>query len=64
MADRDGDTLASYLHDDVVWTISGPVDILPFCGQRVGKDGVMKLLMQDSPAFLSGPAFRPEHNAH
>jgi ketosteroid isomerase-like protein len=29
--------LANFLHDDVVWTISGPVDILPFCGQRVGK---------------------------
>lgn len=59
MADRGGDTLASYLHDDVVWTISGPVDILPFCGQRVGKDGVMKLLMQDSPAFLSDRRFVP-----
>jgi len=43
LAERDGNTLASYLHNDVVWTISGPVDILPFCGQRVGKDGVMKL---------------------
>ena len=59
LADRDVDTLASYLDDDVVWTISGPVDILPFCGQRVGKDGVMKLLMQDSPAFLSDRRFVP-----
>lgn len=59
MADRDGNTLASYLHNDVVWTISGPVDILPFCGWRVGKDGVMKLLMQDSPAFLSDRRFVP-----
>ena len=63
LADRDMDTLASYLDDDVVWTISGPVDILPFCGQRVGKDGVMKLLMQDSPAFLSDRRFVAEHNA-
>jgi len=59
LADRDMGTLASYLDDDVVWTISGPVDILPFCGQRVGKDGVMKLLMQDSPAFLSNRRFVP-----
>ena len=59
LADRDLGTLASYLDDDVVWTISGPVDILPFCGQRVGKDGVMKLLMQDSPAFLSNRRFVP-----
>ena len=28
LADRDMDTLATYLDDDVVWTISGPVDIL------------------------------------
>ena len=54
---RDMDTLATFLDDDVVWTISGPVDILPFCGQRVGKDGVMKLLTQDSPAFLSDRRF-------
>jgi hypothetical protein len=24
------DRLATYLDDEVVWTISGPVDILPF----------------------------------
>jgi ketosteroid isomerase-like protein len=59
LADRDMDTLATYLDDDVVWTISGPVDILPFCGQRMGKDAVMKLLMQDSPAFLAGRRFVP-----
>ena len=59
LADRDVGTLASYLDDDVVWTISGPVDILPFCGQRAGKDGVMKLLTQDSPTFLSDRRFVP-----
>ena len=59
LADRDVGTLATYLDDDVVWTISGPVDILPFCGQRVGKDRVMKLLMQDSPTLLSDRRFVP-----
>lgn len=49
--------LAKFLDDDVVWTISGPVDILPFCGQRVGKDLVMKLLGRDSPTLLSGRRF-------
>jgi ketosteroid isomerase-like protein len=43
----------------VVWTISGPVNILPFCGQRVGKDAVMKLLVQESPAFLVDRRFVP-----
>jgi ketosteroid isomerase-like protein len=59
LANRDMGTLAAFLDEQVVWTISGPVDILPFCGQRVGKDGVMKLLVQDSPAFLSDRRFVP-----
>jgi ketosteroid isomerase-like protein len=54
---RDMDALARFLDDDVVWTISGPVDILPFCGQRIGKDLVMKLLGRDSPTLLSGRRF-------
>ena len=59
LANRDMTTLAAFLDDDVVWTISGPVDILPFCGERTGKSGVMKLLMQDSPAFLADRRFVP-----
>lgn len=59
LADRDMGTLAAFLDDQVVWTISGPVDILPFCGQRTGKDVVMKLLVRDIPAFLSGRRFVP-----
>jgi ketosteroid isomerase-like protein len=59
LANRDVGTLATFLDEQVVWTISGPVDILPFCGQRVGKAGVMKLLGQDSPAFLTDRRFVP-----
>ena len=44
--------LAPYLDDEVVWTISGPVDILPFCGQRCGKSVVLKLLNRDIPLLL------------
>jgi len=54
---RDMGTLATFLDDQVTWTISGPVDILPFCGQRVGKDVVMKLLVRDIPTLLSGRRF-------
>lgn len=57
LATRDMDTLATFLDDQVVWTISGPVDILPFCGRRVGKDVVMKLLVSDIPTMLSGRRF-------
>jgi ketosteroid isomerase-like protein len=58
-AERDMDALASFLADDVVWTISGPVDLLPFCGQRTGKAAVMKLLERDIPEFLAKRRFVP-----
>ena len=54
---RDMDALACFLDDEVVWTISGPVDILPFCGRRVGKVVVMDLLERDIPTLLSGRRF-------
>jgi ketosteroid isomerase-like protein len=60
LAHRDMHTLAGYLDDHVVWTISGPVDILPFCGQRTGKDTVMKLLVDDIPTFMSDRRFVPK----
>jgi ketosteroid isomerase-like protein len=59
LAVRDMPTLASYLDDDVVWTISGPVDILPFCGRRVGKSIVMTMLDSDIPALLTRRRFYP-----
>jgi ketosteroid isomerase-like protein len=52
LAACDMDALDSYLDEDVVWTISGPVDILPFCGQRRGKEVVLKLLDRDIPMLL------------
>ena len=57
MANRDFVTLAGYLADDVTWTIGGPVDLLPFCGERVGKTAVMTLLDRIAPAFVDGRRF-------
>jgi len=34
---RDAEKVAAFLHDDVVWTISGPVDVLSYCGTHRGK---------------------------
>jgi ketosteroid isomerase-like protein len=48
----DMQALAPFLDDDVVWTISGPIDVLPFCGQRSGKTVVLKLLDRDIPLLL------------
>ncbi|MGB8038770.1 MAG: nuclear transport factor 2 family protein [Pseudolabrys sp.] len=56
LSNRDMVTLATFLDDDVVWTISGPVDILPFCGRRVGKDVVMDLLVREVPPFCQDGA--------
>jgi ketosteroid isomerase-like protein len=53
---RDMDALESFLDDQVVWTISGPVDIPPFCGRRVGKDVVIKLIARDIPTFYQAGA--------
>ncbi|HKS84096.1 MAG TPA: nuclear transport factor 2 family protein [Pseudolabrys sp.] len=52
LSKRDAAALASFLHDDVAWTISGPVDILPYCGQRKGKGEVMALLTREIPTHL------------
>jgi ketosteroid isomerase-like protein len=41
---RDGKRVAEFLADDVEWTISGPVDLLPFCGTRYGKAAVCDMI--------------------
>lgn len=41
---------AACLDDDVDWLISGPVDVLPHCGQRRGKAEVMDMVHRISPS--------------
>ena len=48
-AARDIDRVAPFLDDDVEWIISGPVDVLPFCGRRRGKAAVLDLLRRVVP---------------
>jgi ketosteroid isomerase-like protein len=38
------ENLAAMLHEDVTWTISGPVDVLPYCGCHRGKQAVIHLV--------------------
>ena len=52
LANCDMQALAPYLDDRVVWTISGPIDVLQFCGQRSGKNVVLDLLDRDIPLLL------------
>lgn len=53
MIDRDPVRLANILHDDVIWTISGPVEALPFCGRHVGKAATMDVILRIVPQTLT-----------
>jgi ketosteroid isomerase-like protein len=59
-AARDVDKIAQYLHDEVKWTISGPVDLLPFCGTHYGKAAVIDLVRRQVPQVLRTFSFMPE----
>ena len=51
-ATRDPEKIAPFIDDDVVWTISGPVDVLPFCGVHQGKATVLDLSGRRIPSVL------------
>jgi ketosteroid isomerase-like protein len=51
-ATRDADKIAQYLHDDIEWTISGPVDYLAFCGTHRGKAAAIDLIKRQIPLVL------------
>lgn len=59
-AARDVDKIAQFLDDDAQWTISGPVDLLPFCGAHRGKAGVIDLIGRQIPMVLRTFNFVPE----
>jgi ketosteroid isomerase-like protein len=59
-ATRDADKLAQYLHDDIEWTISGPVDYLAFCGTHRGKAAVIDLIKRQIPLVLRTHSFASE----
>ena len=59
-AARDVESIARCLHDDIVWTISGPIDLLPFCGTHCGKAAVLDLIGRQVPAVLRTYSFVPE----
>lgn len=43
-AARDLKRAAAFFADDIEWTISGPVDVLSFCGTRHGKAAVLDMM--------------------
>jgi len=59
-AAREIEKIAAFLHDDVEWTISGPVDVLPFCGVHRGKADVLDLIKRRVPEVLRVFSFLPD----
>lgn len=48
LSSHDAERVASFLDDDVEWTLFGPIDLFPFCGQRRSKPAVLAALRQMS----------------
>jgi len=59
-ASRDMIKVASYLHDEVEWTISGPAEYLGFCGRYRGKAAVVDLWVNRIPAVFRTFRFEAE----
>jgi ketosteroid isomerase-like protein len=59
-AARDVAAVEEFLDDDVEWTISGPVDLLPFCGMHQGKTAVRDLIERQVPEIFRVFSFVPD----
>jgi ketosteroid isomerase-like protein len=59
-ASRDADKISQFLDDDVEWSISGPVDVLPFCGTRHGKAAVLDMVVRLIPEVFRVFSFVPD----
>jgi ketosteroid isomerase-like protein len=59
-AARDAGKVEEFLADDVEWTISGPVDLLRFCGTRRGKTAVRDLIERQVPEVFRVFSFVPD----
>ena len=56
---RDLKRTADFLADDVVWTISGPIDVLPFCGTYRGATAVLDMMARVVPQVFDLVKFEP-----
>ncbi len=51
-ASRDSAVFGGFLHDNVVWTISGPIDVIPYCGTHRGKAAVIDVMARRASNLL------------
>lgn len=49
---RDSARIEPFLDDDVDWLISGPIELLQFCGQRRGKAEVIETIVHTMPSVM------------
>lgn len=59
-ASRSAARIAPFVDDDVEWTISGPVDVLQFCGVHRGKQAVLRLFDRLVPETFQVTGINPE----
>ena len=59
-AARDPNKLEAFLHDDVVWTISGPVNVISYCGTHRGKAAVLDLILRVVPSVFRFTSYAQE----
>jgi len=59
-AARDIDKIGEFLADDVTWTISGPVDVLGFCGTRHGKAAALDMIGRQISEVYQVVSFVPD----
>jgi ketosteroid isomerase-like protein len=59
-AARDIDKVGEFLADDVTWTISGPVDLLRFCGTRHGKAAALDMVGRQISEVYQVLSFVPD----
>jgi ketosteroid isomerase-like protein len=59
-AARDADKISQFLDENVEWSISGPIDYLPFCGTHRGRADVVDLIRRRIPAVLRTFSFVAE----
>jgi ketosteroid isomerase-like protein len=41
LATRDPQQIGPWLADDIDWLLTGPTELFPYCGQRLGKEAVL-----------------------
>jgi len=59
-ATRDVRNIAPFFDDEITWTVSGPVGLLPFCGTHHGKAAVLDLIGRQVPAVFRVFSYVPE----